>query len=121
MFVCYFVQLRIANRNGLKFFTREGGLEGSDIEEILEYAQNGESPAENSCGKIRKVDYMTDYAKGLCKKIKEEVNAEDYEHPLKGFKIVVDAGGVVYLGCWVWLTLAIRIVMLPVLRSVTYC
>ena len=80
------------NRNGLKFFTREGGLEGSDIEEILEYAQNGESPAENSCGKIRKVDYMTDYAKGLCKKIKKEVNAEDYEHPLKGFKIVVDAG-----------------------------
>ena len=80
------------NRNGLKFFTREGGLEGSDIEEILEYAQHGESPAENSCGKIRKVDYMTDYAKGLCKKIKEEVNAEDYDHPLKGFKIVVDAG-----------------------------
>lgn len=80
------------NRNGLKFFTREGGLEGSDIEEILEYAQNGESPAENSCGKIRKVDYMTDYAKGLCKKIKKEVNAEDYDHPLKGFKIVVDAG-----------------------------
>lgn len=80
------------NRNGLKFFTREGGLEGSYIEEILEYAQNGESPAENSCGKIRKVDYMTDYAKGLCKKIKEEVNAEDYDHPLKGFKIVVDAG-----------------------------
>ena len=80
------------NRNGLKFFTREGGLEGSDIEEILEYAQNGESPAENSCGKIRKVDYMTDYAKGLCEKIKKEVNAEDYEHPLKGFKIVVDAG-----------------------------
>lgn len=80
------------NRNGLKFFTREGGLEGSDIEEILEYAQNGESPAENSCGEIRKVDYMTDYAKGLCEKIKKEVNAEDYEHPLKGFKIVVDAG-----------------------------
>lgn len=80
------------NRNGLKFFTRESGLEGSDIEEILEYAQNGESPAENSCGEIKKVDYMTDYAKGLCKKIKEEVNAEDYDHPLKGFKIVVDAG-----------------------------
>ena len=80
------------NRNGLKFFTREGGLEGSDIEEILEYAQNGESPAENACGEIRKVDYMTDYAKGLCKKIKKEVNADDYDHPLKGFKIVVDAG-----------------------------
>lgn len=35
---------------------------------------------------------MSDYAKGLCEKIKKEVNAEDYEHPLKGFKIVVDAG-----------------------------
>ena len=80
------------NRNGLKFFTREGGLEGSDIEEILEYAQNGDSPEEKTCGEIRKVDYMTDYAKGLCKKIKKEVNAEDYDHPLKGFKIVVDAG-----------------------------
>lgn len=80
------------NRNGLKFFTREGGLEGSDIEAILEYAQNGESPAESGYGEIRKVDYMTDYAKGLCEKIKSEVNAEDYDHPLKGFKIVVDAG-----------------------------
>lgn len=80
------------NRNGLKFFTREGGLEGSDIEAILEYAQNGGSPAESGCGEIRKVDYMTDYAKGLCEKIKSEVNAEDYDHPLKGFKIVVDAG-----------------------------
>lgn len=80
------------NRNGLKFFTREGGLEGSDIEEILLYAQNGEHPEESNGGNITDVDYMSDYAKGLCEKIKKEVNAEDYEHPLKGFKIVVDAG-----------------------------
>ena len=78
------------NRNGLKFFTREGGLEGSDIEEILLYAQNGEHPEESNGGNITDVDYMSDYAKGLCEKIKKEVNAEDYEHPLKGFKIVVD-------------------------------
>lgn len=80
------------NRNGLKFFTRQGGLEGSDIEEILTYAQNGEHPAPADTGSITEVDYMSDYAKGLCEKIKKEVNAEDYEHPLKGFKIVVDAG-----------------------------
>ena len=80
------------NRNGLKFFTREGGLEGSDIEEILLYAQNAEHPEESNGGNITDVDYMSDYAKGLCEKIKKEVNAEDYEHPLKGFKIVVDAG-----------------------------
>lgn len=80
------------NRNGLKFFTREGGLEGSDIEEILEFAQAGEGPEAADGGKITAVDYMSDYAKGLCEKIKKEVNADDYEHPLKGFKIVVDAG-----------------------------
>lgn len=80
------------NRNGLKFFTREGGLEGTDIEAILEYAQNDEHPDAVAGGSITDVDYMTDYAKGLCDKIKKEVNAEDYEHPLKGFKIVVDAG-----------------------------
>lgn len=80
------------NRNGLKFFTRQGGLEGSDIEEILTYAQNGEHPAPADTGSITEIDYMSNYAKGLCEKIKKEVNAEDYEHPLKGFKIVVDAG-----------------------------
>lgn len=80
------------NRNGLKFFTREGGLEGSDIEEILTYAQENEHPLEKCGGTITDVDYMIDYAKGLCEKIKKEVNAEDYDHPLKGFKIVVDAG-----------------------------
>ncbi len=80
------------NRNGLKFFTREGGLEGKDIEAILTYAQDGQSPASCDGGKITEVDYMSDYSKLLCEKIKKEVNAEDYEHPLKDFKIVVDAG-----------------------------
>ena len=80
------------NRNGLKFFTRGGGLEGSDIEAILEYAQNGCHPEPKDGGAITDCDYMTDYAKGLCDKIKREVNADDYEHPLKGFHIVVDAG-----------------------------
>ncbi|MBR1482597.1 MAG: phosphomannomutase/phosphoglucomutase [Ruminococcus sp.] len=80
------------NRNGLKFFTRGGGLEGSDIEKILTFAQDGCHPDAADGGTVREVDYMSDYAKGLCEKIKREVNAEDYDHPLKGFKIVVDAG-----------------------------
>ena len=80
------------NRNGLKFFTRGGGLEGSNIEKILTFAQDGMRPGEADGGSITDVDYMSDYAKGLCGKIKREVNAEDYDHPLKGFKIVVDAG-----------------------------
>ena len=35
---------------------------------------------------------MSDYSKDLREKIKREVNAADYDHPLTGFHIVVDAG-----------------------------
>lgn len=80
------------NRNGLKFFTRDGGLEGSDIEAILTFAQNGERPAPHDGGSVTDVDFMTDYAAGLRDKIKKEVAAPDYDHPLSGFHIVVDAG-----------------------------
>ena len=80
------------NRNGLKFFTRGGGLEGSDIEAVLTFAQNGMHPEETDGGSIESCDFMSDYSKLLRDKIKREVNAEDYDHPLKGFKIVVDAG-----------------------------
>lgn len=80
-------------RNGLKFFTRQGGLDSEDITAILEYAQNGESPKESEDGKILDSDYMTRYAFRLREMIKEAVNSDDdHHHPLKGFKIVVDAG-----------------------------
>ena len=80
-------------RNGLKFFTREGGLEGDDITAILETAQNGRRPEPAARGTITETDYMTYYAGDLRERIKAEINSkEDYHHPLKGFKIVVDAG-----------------------------
>lgn len=80
------------NRNGLKFFTRGGGLEGGDIEKILEYAQNGEKPVACDNGSAEPCDYMNRYKAHLEDIIKKGVNAEDYEKPLKGFHIVVDAG-----------------------------
>lgn len=80
------------NRNGLKFFTRGGGLEGSDITAILTNASEGNFPEEAEGGEITTVNYMEQYAKNLCEQIKREVNAEDYDYPLKGFKICVDAG-----------------------------
>ena len=80
------------NRNGLKFFTREGGLEGSDIDVILTFAQEDKHPMEYDTGRAYDCDFMSDYARGLCDKIKSEVSAEDYDHPLRGFHIVVDAG-----------------------------
>ncbi|MBE6747195.1 MAG: phosphomannomutase/phosphoglucomutase [Ruminococcaceae bacterium] len=80
------------HRNGLKFFTKEGGLEGEDIEAILQYAQNGENIICKESEEASSVDYMSDYAKRLRDMICREVNADDYEHPLSGYKIVVDAG-----------------------------
>ena len=80
------------NRNGLKFFTPNGGLEASDIEEILQYAQDDKKPEITDNGTVEEMDYMSRYSNHLCEIIKKGVNAEDYDHPLKGFKIVVDAG-----------------------------
>lgn len=80
------------NRNGLKFFTRDGGLDGSDIEQLLLSAQEAQTPAASQLGTVEQIDYMKDYAKNLRKIICEGVQAADYDHPLAGFHIVVDAG-----------------------------
>ena len=79
------------NRNGLKFFTRSGGLEGTDIEQILEYAQNGKK-APAASGVVENCNYMAQYKEHLKDIIKKGVCAENYDKPLDGFKIVVDAG-----------------------------
>ena len=78
-------------RNGLKFFTREGGAEGSDIAAILTAADKKEYDDSKS-GTVENVDFMPRYAEILRDIIKKGVNAQDYEHPLAGKKIIVDAG-----------------------------
>ena len=80
------------NRNGLKFFTRDGGLDHGDSIDLLEHAQADEAPVPSDKGTVEPVDYMARYCAHLRDLIKRGVNAEDYEHPLKGFHIVVDAG-----------------------------
>lgn len=80
------------NRNGLKFFTRQGGLEAEDIIDILQFAQDEKTLEKSNDGQVENVDYMSQYAENLCNIIRKEVNAENYQQPLKGFKIVVDAG-----------------------------
>lgn len=80
------------NRNGLKFFTKDGGLESEDITTLLQYAQDGKKPSGIAKGKVKAVDYMSEYAERLKNIIKREVNAQNYDRPLQGFKIVVDAG-----------------------------
>lgn len=78
------------NRNGLKFFNPNGGLEKTDIKEILTIAKTLEV---TNCDKPAiQCDSLSAYTKSLQEKIKAGVNAEDYEKPLKGLRIVVDAG-----------------------------
>ncbi len=81
------------DRNGLKFFTREGGLDGSDIADILKSAAEIENPAGSQNGECTPCNFMERYAEFLRNMIIEGVNSEaDREKPLKGMKIVVDAG-----------------------------
>ncbi|MBR3805109.1 MAG: phosphomannomutase/phosphoglucomutase [Clostridia bacterium] len=76
------------NRNGFKFFTAGGGLEKGDIKEILAFAENGDQTGLEK-GSYQTGEFMDAYSKILADKIR---NAVGEEQPLKGFKVVVDAG-----------------------------
>ncbi|MEQ8155260.1 MAG: phosphomannomutase/phosphoglucomutase [Clostridiaceae bacterium] len=78
--------------NGMKFFTPKGGCEKQDISEILSIACASEMTY-TSKGKLTKIDFIGEYSNILVNKIREEAGVKDnYERPLGGFKIVVDAG-----------------------------
>ncbi len=94
------------NRNGMKFFTKEGGLEHDELTDVLKNAialaeTYGSADTEEivsaaalpvSDRAAEDFDMTTVYSEQMKKIIKEEVNAEDYEHPLAGLHIVEDAG-----------------------------
>lgn len=80
------------HRNGLKFFTKNGGVESHDIEAILAFAQEGTPLAAKSVGKCRVSDYMTAYAARLRRLICDGLGETEADRPLRGFHIVVDAG-----------------------------
>ena len=77
------------NRNGYKFFTKDGGLEKEDIKAILRYASEGTLPEKTGEGTVLKADFMETYAEILRKRIVEKTGSE---RPLEGLHIVVDAG-----------------------------
>lgn len=76
------------NRNGYKFFTPDGGVEASDIKEMIELAETdlhtGIKPSE-----VKKDEFMDVYSKRLADMIRNSCGSET---PLTGLKIVVDAG-----------------------------
>ena len=94
------------NRNGMKFFTKEGSLEKKQLTEILGRASacaeaSGREDAEQFVSAEAlpaparaavPFDMAGVYAEAMKQIICEAVAAEDRLHPLKGLKIIVDAG-----------------------------
>ncbi len=79
------------DRNGLKFFTKNGGLDSPDIAEIVDLANSG-TRLPISDGKVTKIDFMNTYAEILKDIICTSLNKTAESLPLKNYKIIVDAG-----------------------------
>jgi phosphomannomutase len=81
------------NRNGFKFFTANGGLEKQDISDILALAAAAQFAIPALKGSITQRDFMSVYANQFVNQIRSAVNrADSFEQPLRGLKIIVDAG-----------------------------
>jgi phosphomannomutase len=81
------------NRNGLKFFTAQGGLEKQDISDILALAATNKFEIAAVKGKIANRDFMSVYANQFVEQIRSSVNhPTNFDRPLTGLKIIVDAG-----------------------------
>lgn len=99
------------NRNGFKFFTRDGGLNKADISRILDLASGDETHKDENADSVqngciakavqaRPLDLMDAYCAHLRELIREGMSCGDRasddrdrsQRPLAGMKIVVDAG-----------------------------
>ena len=76
-----------SDRNGMKFFTCQGGLESGEIAALLRLSE-GDLPS-GRAGQVQTFDFISIYAEGLRQKIQQETGQAQ---PLKGLKILVDAG-----------------------------
>ena len=76
------------DKNGLKFFTKAGGLDGKDITAIIELAEaNAFAPCAK--GEVKDFDLMSPYSQSLVDLVRGKTGEE---RPLDGVKVVVDAG-----------------------------
>jgi len=81
------------NRNGMKFFTEKGGFDKGNISDLLQIASKEDFLVVESKGSIQKIDFISEYANFLVETIRKGVNdPNQYNTPLAGLKIIVDAG-----------------------------
>lgn len=81
------------NRNGLKFFSKNGGLEKGDITDIITFAESNSilnSMVPSAPKEARSIPLLDTYSAHLRKLIIDGVG--EGEKPLEGMKITVDAG-----------------------------
>ena len=79
--------------NGLKIFTKDGGAEHEDIEFILTNADDKKVDQSEVKGRVTKENLLKTYAADLRDKISRGINDTiNYEKPLIGRHIIVDAG-----------------------------
>jgi len=81
------------NRNGMKFFTKDGGLDKPDIKEILTTASAYQAVENTQKGAISEYNLIGRYSAHLVDYIRKNVNhPTQFNTPLSGLNIIVDAG-----------------------------
>lgn len=80
-----------SERNGMKFFTKDGGLDKKDISELITIAEELPKP-DGKKGEIISADLMAAYSDHLKKLICRGLSSREEERPLSGLKVLVDAG-----------------------------
>lgn len=75
--------------NGLKFFTKAGGVNSAELDEIIALANNGEKIAKTSTSTVIRRDFLRLYCDSLVETIRKGTGMF---LPLKGMRITVDAG-----------------------------
>ena len=83
------------NRNGLKFFTVDGGLDKGDITDLILFAESEQILARLPMagkGSREDADLMSAYSAHLRELILSGTGSAEGDQPLSGMKICVDAG-----------------------------
>ncbi len=79
--------------NGMKMFTKDGCLEKLELKEVLDIAVEKDFILAEKTGQVLEKNLIDDYSKSLVESIRRGVSSkENYKEPLKGMKIIVDAG-----------------------------
>lgn len=79
------------NKNGMKFFTKEGGLSKIDIKTLLTSIDET-IPFNLSNTSVKTVNLAKRYSDHIVTMIRKGVNSPNYNKPLDGMHIIVDAG-----------------------------